>query len=150
MQIRNIKNIMIAGLVVCTGMTISGNAEDQTINQTKPYGYWMTQGDDVLVEVKECSTNEICAEVVWTEEPAVNTKLIGAKVLRGFQYKRGAWRGGRVYDPASGKAYYANIKIQSGSKMTLKTCALGKCYPQEWTRADAAIVKSAKMYAANK
>ena len=150
MQRKNFKNTIIGGLLVFVGMTNLASADEQIANTAQPYGYWMTQGGNVLVEIKECDLEKICADIIWTDELAVNTRLIGAQVLKGFQYKNGSWRGGRVYDVASGRAYFAKIKTRGDDSMILNTCALGKCYPQIWTRANKVELETAQLYASNR
>lgn len=120
-------------------------------NNTQPYGYWMTQGGDVMVQVDRCpeKPQTLCADIFWTNDKQSNLRLIGTTILKGFRYKHGAWRDGRVYDRASGKAYYADIRLNDDGNMMLNACALGRCYKQKWTKAEDKFVESVRVFASN-
>jgi uncharacterized protein (DUF2147 family) len=117
----------------------------------QPYGFWVTQGGNVLVEVKRCITTEgtLCADIRWTEDRTANLHLIGKRVLLDFKYKHGAWREGRVYDRASGKVYHADIRLNGHDELILNACALSKCYKQKWLRADQSLVQDVQQFASN-
>lgn len=39
--------------------------------------------------------------------------LVGTRIIKDMEFKKGALQGGRVYDPDSGNTYYGTVKIDA-------------------------------------
>ena len=40
--------------------------------------------------------------------------------MGGFRYVKGAWKGGRIYDPETGKTYRCGIKLGDDDRLRLR------------------------------
>jgi len=139
---------LITGMLVSTALTFGASAEgENTIN-----GHWVTEGGNVIVDIHACDTvtNKVCADVVWADDAAPDQNLNDQPILSNFEYGKGMWRGGRLWDAAAKRAYHARIKMQKDGSLSVDACALGKCYEQTWVRPDARTASLKGYFAALK
>lgn len=64
-----------------------------------------------------------------------NFPLLGMQILSGFFVKGDRWEQGRVYDPASGKSYRSNLRLEADGSLKVSGCVAFVCRSQRWTRA---------------
>lgn len=65
-----------------------------------------------------------------------NRPLKGLTILEGLSFKKGAWEGGTIYDPNSGKTYSCEVKLKNQKVLEVKGY-LGFSWvgrTVEWTR----------------
>ena len=97
-----------------------------------PFGVWRTEDDDGLVEIVPCG-EALCGDIVWmldppspldreNPDPAMRTRpLCGLRILWGFVPDGdGAWAGGRVYDPKSGRTYRGSARLEADGRLLLR------------------------------
>ncbi len=98
-------------------------------------GFWLSEEKDGIIKIEKESDNYF-GHLVWIKPPEGKTvdqltdkdnpddklkerKLLGIKLLDGFEYDDGSWSGGTIYDPKSGKTYSAKMKLEDG-KLNLR------------------------------
>lgn len=125
-------------------------------NENNILGVWKTPGGD-LVEIYRVG-NEFAGKIIQldeqyypeghelagkekidTENPDVSLrerKVEGMEFLWGFEYSRNRYRGGRIYDPGSGKTYYCRLNLENDLlKLRGSLDKFGIAgSTQEWTR----------------
>jgi uncharacterized protein (DUF2147 family) len=97
-------------------------------------GVWWTEEGDARVEIHQ-EGDEIKGRLVWIDEPVYpgghafagqpkmdmenpdealrSRRILGLEFLWGFKWDgKGEWKGGRIYDPESGKTYKAKFKLE--------------------------------------
>jgi uncharacterized protein (DUF2147 family) len=98
-------------------------------------GTWLSGDGDGLIEVR-VNGNEISATIlgspnkdpdrpkmdVKNPDPALRDRLlIGLDIFSGFGYDGdGAWSGGFIYDPNSGKTYRCKLKLTSNNTLKVR------------------------------
>ena len=111
-------------------------------------GYWLTQNERSVIEVKECEQG-LCGYVYWIIEGGMqkdsknpdpglrDEPMCGLPIFWGFEKETaGNWENGKIYKADDGDTYSANVEIQEDG--TLKVSGyvgfsfLGKT--QIWNR----------------
>lgn len=110
----------------------AGRAEGAT-----PEGVWYAEGGAAQVEIAPCGEG-LCGSVVWLRspldeegcalrdrqnpEPALRARpVVGLEVLRGLRPAGdGAWTGGTIYDPASGRTYRCEARLDGVDRLRLR------------------------------
>ncbi len=46
--------------------------------------------------------------------------ILGMRLMRGFRYDDGAWKGGRIYDPETGNTYKCGIRLGDDGSLRLR------------------------------
>ena len=98
-------------------------------------GTWLSGDGDGLMEIR-VNGNEISATIlgspnedpdrpttdIHNPDPALRDQLlIGLEIFSGFNYDGdGAWSGGFVYDPNSGKTYRCKLKLKDRNTLKLR------------------------------
>ena len=98
-------------------------------------GTWLSGDGDGLMEIR-VNGNEISATIlgspnknpdrpttdIHNPDPALrNQLLIGLEIFSGFNYDGdGAWSGGFIYDPNSGKTYRCKLKLKDRNTLKLR------------------------------
>ena len=98
-------------------------------------GTWLSGDGDGLMEIR-VNGNEISATIlgspnedpdrpttdIHNADPALRDQLlIGLEIFSGFNYDGdGAWSGGFVYDPNSGKTYRCKLKLKDRNTLKLR------------------------------
>jgi uncharacterized protein (DUF2147 family) len=110
------------------------------------FGTFRTQAGTSHIEIADCGNGSPCGKVVWLDAKALpkgetpetitdakGAKLMGMKLLAGFQRKKADWRGGTIYDPEAGKLYDSRLKRRTDGKLEVKGCIGPICQTQVWT-----------------
>ena len=112
-------------------------------------GRWVTDGGKGIVTIAPCGS-QMCGRTtaVLDKSPNVpktdvnnsdprlrNRPLVGMPVLTGFIRSGSVWRGGRAYDPRSGKSYRSTLALNPDGSLKVTGCVLVICRSQRWTRA---------------
>lgn len=107
-------------------------------------GFWQTQPTDKGYAHVEISSQDGRYEgrIVWLSEPDFppgdpeagqpkadrlnpdrelrGRPIIGLALMRGFRYADGVWKGGRIYDPESGKTYKSSVKLAGDGSLRVR------------------------------
>jgi len=122
-------------LIVLT-LNVFAKEKDKT---TTIYGVWIeVKKHKVAVIIEDCE-NQLCGHIYWLKKPFSATgkrKLdvnnpdhslrgrpqCGLTILSGFSKskKSNLWRGGKIYDPKSGKTYKSNIRISKDGLLKVR------------------------------
>ena len=109
-------------------------------------GTWRTADGSALVRLGPCG-DRICGRIVRVLDPRApatdrrnpdpalrNRPLAGLTVLNGFRPAPGNALAGRAYDPKSGRAYRASLRLNRDGTLRVTGCVLVVCRSQTWTR----------------
>jgi uncharacterized protein (DUF2147 family) len=112
-------------------------------------GHWATEGRKAVIAIHACG-DTTCGQIVsalpqldgtvsrdaGNPDPTLRGRpLAGVRLLDGFVYARGAWSGGRIYNPEDGRRYSASMKLGRDGRLQVQGCVLFFCKTQYWTRA---------------
>lgn len=121
--------------------------------KTEITGVWVTADGDGHIEIT-IEDDELNGVIIWAEDmyeddgetlvkdtnnpdPDLRDQPIkGLKIIWGFSYSDGEWRGGRVYDPENGREYRGRIRLEEDGTLRLRgyvgISAFGRT--ERWTR----------------
>jgi len=140
-----IRSAIAAGLLALLATDGVGAAASDPL-----IGRWRTQADGGVVEILACGA-ALCGRVVDGiplradpdrrdvrngDQALRGRKVMGLRVLNGFTGGPREWRGGPVYDPATGSgAKKGYLTLVDRNTLEVKGClALFLCRTQTWTR----------------
>ncbi len=103
-----------------------------TVNQQNFLGFWKTKGGKSIIKIYKKNNGEFAGKIVWLAEPLDKNKqpktdsknpnenlknrpLLNLELLQGFHYKDSVLKGGKIYDPKSGKTYNCIIKYKNSN-----------------------------------
>jgi uncharacterized protein (DUF2147 family) len=104
-----------------------------------PVGLWYAEGGAAQVEISACGDG-LCGWIVWLRSPLDETgcelrdrsngdaslrdrPLLGLEILQGLKPADGegtVWTDGTIYDPASGKTYTCNLRVEGDNRLHLR------------------------------
>jgi uncharacterized protein (DUF2147 family) len=111
-------------------------------------GRWLTDDGKAVVVIDRCG-GEICGAIarvldkgsnvstVDVENPdrhLRNRPLVGLTVLSGFRPDGASWRGGRAYDPKTGRSYRSTLALDGARRLVVTGCILFICRSMIWQR----------------
>jgi uncharacterized protein (DUF2147 family) len=117
--------------------------------QSSIEGLWLNDDHKGLVRIAPCG-RYLCGTIarVLNKDPNApktdihnpdarlrNRPILGLPVLTGFSGAGGSWRGGRAYDPESGKSYRSYLELSPDGSLKVSGCILFICENRRWTRA---------------
>jgi uncharacterized protein (DUF2147 family) len=127
-------------------LSISGIARAEA--ELTVQGRWLTDDGKGIVSIVRCGA-QICGHIaeVLDKRPTVpktdvnnpdphlrNRPILGLTTLSGFTGSGTAWRGGRAYDPKTGRSYRASLNLNPDGSLKLTGCLLFICQSRRWTR----------------
>jgi uncharacterized protein (DUF2147 family) len=125
----------------------AGAAQSDTLDLA---GLWLTQARTARVQVNDCGDGTPCGVVRWVDpaaagagkdarnpDPALRERpLVGLTLFSGFNKDGARWRGGRIFDPESGRTYSSRLELQRDGTLHVVGCFGPICRTQRWTRAE--------------
>jgi uncharacterized protein (DUF2147 family) len=111
-------------------------------------GLWRTDDHKALVRIAPCA-RLMCGTIarmldrgpnvpktdVNNPDPHLKSRpIVGMAILSGFQGAGGSWKGGRAYDPKSGKSYRSTLELQPDGSLKVSGCILFICESRRWQR----------------
>ena len=111
-------------------------------------GIWMTDDHKGLVQIGPCGAH-ICGRIlkVLDTSPSAPTRdvnnpdpklrarpLVGLVTLTGYSQSGAMWKGGRAYDPKSGKSYRSTLELNPDGSLNVSGCILFLCESRRWAR----------------
>lgn len=111
------------------------------------YGLWLTEAKDGHVEITDCGDGTPCGHLVWVDPEKGPTErdernrnvtlrdrpLIGVPIVWNYSARRGAWRGGRIYNPEDGKTFRSSMRRLANGTLQVKGCIGPACITNIWT-----------------
>lgn len=112
-------------------------------------GQWLTAERNAIVTIAPCGA-QVCGTIakvlvtrpgvprtdVNNRDPKLRARpLVGLPILRGFTRSGGTWKGGRAYDPKSGREYRSTLQLEANGTLKVTGCVAFICQSQYWTRA---------------
>ncbi len=112
------------------------------------FGRWRTDDGAAIVSVIPCG-GKLCGAIARVLDPKApmndinnpdrrqrSRPLAGAMVLRDFVRSGAGWKGGRAYDPKTGKSYASELMVQQDGRLKVTGCVLFLCRSRLWSRSD--------------
>jgi uncharacterized protein (DUF2147 family) len=111
-------------------------------------GVWMTDDHKGLVQIGPCGA-QLCGRILKVLDAAPNVPrtdvnnpdprlrnrpLVGLVTLSGFTRSGSGWKGGRAYDPKSGKSYRSTLELNPDGSLKVSGCVLFICESRRWAR----------------
>jgi uncharacterized protein (DUF2147 family) len=111
-------------------------------------GFWLTDDRAGVVRLSPCG-DKLCGRIaeVLDRRPSVpridannpdprlrGRPLVGLLTLWGFAREGEGWRGGRAYDPKSGKSYKSTLALEPDGSLRVTGCVFVICESRRWTR----------------
>ncbi|MDB5669238.1 MAG: hypothetical protein JWO25_197 [Alphaproteobacteria bacterium] len=111
-------------------------------------GLWLTDDRKGVVQIAPCG-REMCGTIYKVldrspgaldhdannPDPKLRSRpMVGLQTLSGFTGAGGSWKGGRAYDPKSGKSYRSTLELQPDGALKVSGCILFICEARRWTR----------------
>jgi uncharacterized protein (DUF2147 family) len=117
-------------------------------------GEWLVQDGKAKVRITPCAgaSERLCGNIVWLRSPldedgapkhdahnpdpsARNRPIVGLPLIRDFRAAGpGAWQGGKIYDPESGKTYDSKLRVAPDGTLKVAGCIAFICQTQTWRR----------------
>lgn len=137
-------SLLIVTLVLCSFDTLAQS--DSLI-----LGTWLNTEKTAQIEIMS-KGDEYLGKIIWLDNPDKdgtpvldkaneneklrNRPVMGLTILEGLKYDEGIWKGGKIYDPNSGKTYSCEVKLKGQEKLEVKGYLgfswIGKTV--EWTK----------------
>lgn len=119
-------------------------------------GVWLTQDGDARIRIERCPEG-LCGSIVWMADPVDangaelrdtenpdpdlrDRRVHGLTILRidDVPDENGVWRGGRIYDPKTGRTYRCTLRKDGADAVKMRgflgITLLGRT--TRWTRAE--------------
>lgn len=121
----------------CAGsgqMAGHASTKDKYLHGKEPdavVGTWETSDAESHIQIYR-KGDLYYGKIVWLKEPkdengeevrgAKGERILGLELMSGFEYdeKDERYENGRIYDPESGKTYYASMYLKNGQVLKLK------------------------------
>ncbi len=97
--------------VLASFLLASGTSEENII------GVWETQKGDSKIEIYRTPDGTFSGKIIWAQAP--HESYVGTTVMRGVEYKDGAYTCPWIYDPRMGITAHAKITL-SGDTMNVR------------------------------
>ena len=111
-------------------------------------GAWRTDDGKAIVTIAPCGpamcgrTTKVLASGpgvpvtdIRNSDPKLRSRpILGMAVLTGFTRAGNVWKGGRAYDPKSGKSYRSTLQLNPDGSLKVTGCVLVLCRSKRWTR----------------
>ena len=95
-------------------------------------GFWYTQDKEAKMQTYKCG-DRYCGKIIWLKDPLEedgsikldkenpdpkirNRKIVGLKIMNGFEYDDNEWENGKIYDPKSGSTYSCTLELSDDKK----------------------------------
>ncbi len=132
-------------------LTKNNVLENSSVPKPSIYGEWLPPDRDVVIRIQPCeaASQTLCAELIRHAYANLSTKdvlnpnpalrdrpLDGVGILANVKAKgRDSWKGGKLYDPRTGKSYYPKLKLIGPDMIKLTGCiGPGLCKGYIWER----------------
>lgn len=101
-------------------------------------GEWLTQEGEARVRIGACRAGELCGHLVWIRDPPADgpaldvhnpdpelreRPILGLQLIEDLPARPdedGVYRGGRIYDPESGKTYRCKVRLAADGRLELR------------------------------
>ena len=137
-----------ARMIALAGLALATSAGAQPGRSPGIEGKWLTDDGKAVVVIDRCG-QEICGAIatvldkgqnvptVDAENPDQrlrNRPIVGLKVLSGFRAEGASWRGGKAYDPKTGRSYRSTLALDGARRLVVTGCILFICQSKIWQR----------------
>jgi uncharacterized protein (DUF2147 family) len=137
-----------ARLIAAIGLILAGSAAAQPGRTLGIEGKWLTDDGKAVVVIDRCG-EELCGEIAKVldkgrnvptsdvenpDEQLRNRPILGLTVLSGFRAHGEGWRGGKAYDPKTGRSYRSTLALDGARRLVVTGCILFLCRSMIWQR----------------
>ncbi|MEI8110706.1 MAG: DUF2147 domain-containing protein [Chitinophagia bacterium] len=125
---------IIAGLILVTGLFMQQNLLATPSDDV--VGVWLNSSGKGKIQIYK-ENGKYYGKIVWLREP-LNEKgqpkldvnnpntsqkskpLVGAIILRDFDFADGEWNNGKIYDPENGKDYKCYMRLKDANTLNVR------------------------------
>ncbi len=137
-----------ACLIATIGLVLASGAAARPGQTAGIEGKWLTDDGKAVVVIDHCG-QAICGAIATVldkgrDVPTVdaenpdqrlrNRPLVGLTILSGFRPDGMSWRGGRAYDPKTGRSYRSTLALDGARRLVVTGCILFFCRSMIWQR----------------
>ena len=134
-------------ILAAAGLLAAGAAA-QTERPEAIEGKWLTDDGKAIVSIGHCG-RELCGaidkvldrgrnvptvDIQNPDQRLRNRPLVGLTILSGFHSDGSSWRGGRAYDPKTGRSYRSTLALDGARHLVVTGCVLFICRSMIWQR----------------
>jgi len=117
---------------------------------TPAEGFWQAGSGGAVIEIHSCG-DALCGRVIDSDDLRSNPYLTddankdptlrgrpvkGMDILQGFKGGPRVWTAGRIYNPADGRVYHAEVKLIAPDRLKITGCVIFPlCGSQVWRKA---------------
>jgi uncharacterized protein (DUF2147 family) len=117
------------GFIIVVLLSVQ-NLSAQKVNKDAIVGEWLAESKDGRVQIYKVG-EKFFGKVVWGKDGGrkdVNNpdpklreqSIIGAVILKNFDFTGKAWEEGTIYDPNNGKTYSCTMKMPDANTLTIR------------------------------
>ena len=148
---------MRTAVAVTLGLLAVASVSATAAPSGSPLGDWLDQTKKAVIHVGPCAdaAQALCGQITWLREPTLpdgkpkrdvnntdpalrNRPICGLPMLGGFtpDTEPGKWKGGRIYDPESGKTYESTMRVDPDGTLRVRGYVMVAMFgkSQTWTR----------------
>ena len=125
---------ILASLCIITGLFLQNAAKAAPSDDV--VGIWLNSSGKGKIQIYK-ENGKYYGKIVWLREP-LNEKgqpkldvknpntslqskpLVGALILRDFEFADGEWTNGKIYDPENGKDYKCYMRLKDGNTLNVR------------------------------
>ena len=143
------KNCQFASILIF--ILILSSYETKAQSDSLILGTWFNTEKTAQIEIMNTG-DQYLGKIIWLDNPNKdgtpvldnaneneklrNRPVMGLTILEGLKFDDGVWKGGKIYDPNSGKTYSCEVKVKGNEKLEVKGYLgfswIGKTV--EWTK----------------
>jgi uncharacterized protein (DUF2147 family) len=142
-------------LIALLCLVLGSGAAAQPGQPSRIEGKWLTDDGTAVVVVDHCG-REICGAIATVlnkgkdvpttdvENPDQRLRsrpIVGLTILSGFRPDGATWRGGRAYDPKTGRSYRSTLALDGARRLVVTGCILFICRSMTWQRLSSEAMK---------
>ena len=109
---------------------------NNTLAQSQIIGKWLSEDKEGITTIYE-NNGKYFGKITWLKKPndskgipftdsenpdksKRNQPLIGLLILKDFYYSKNEWKGGKIYDPESGKTYTCTMWLENTNTLKVR------------------------------
>lgn len=134
--------------LAAAGLLVAASGPAQADRSVAIEGHWLTDDGKAIVTIGPCG-RDLCgaidkvldhgrdvptADVQNPDQRLRDRPLVGLTILSGFRPDGASWRGGRAYDPKTGRSYRSTLALDGARHLVVTGCVLFLCRSMIWQR----------------
>lgn len=121
---KKLLSLLVVSLLTVNYLSAQEVAKDAVL------GEWLSESKDGRVQVYK-QGEKFFGKIVWgkdgtrkdvknPDEKLRSQNIVGAVILKGFNFTGKAWEDGTIYDPNNGKTYSSTMKMTDANTLSIR------------------------------